>query len=335
VSIALQARSIGDDASLEALVGDWWDLWRRCPTATPFQSPAWLIAWWRAFRPGTLATLAAYHEDRLMGLAPFYCEEGELGRRLLPLGISISDYLDVLLDPACRDLAAASLASGALRLPMPWERWELEELAPEAAGREMPCPVGCRAEMSEQALCTVLILPETLDALASRVSRRKRRRLALARNRADRIGGFEVTTVGADAAPEFVDELIRLHRSRWQRRGEAGVLADERVGAFHKGVAPELHRRGLARFYLGTIGGRAVAALYTLRRGERLMLYLAGFDPEHSFESPGQLLVAHVVEAALAEGMREVHFLRGREAYKYEWNPVERVNLKRSFVRSP
>jgi CelD/BcsL family acetyltransferase involved in cellulose biosynthesis len=50
----LKAEEVADTAGLEALRADWVDLWRRVPTATPFQSPAWLVPWWRVFDDGEL-----------------------------------------------------------------------------------------------------------------------------------------------------------------------------------------------------------------------------------------------------------------------------------------
>ena len=98
-------------AALEAIEPAWWELWRRARTATPFQSPAWLIPWWRHFAPGELTTAAAWRDSRLIGLAPFYREDGALGRRLLPLGISVSDYPDVLLDDGEAEAAGALVAA--------------------------------------------------------------------------------------------------------------------------------------------------------------------------------------------------------------------------------
>ncbi len=40
------------DDDLDTIAADWRVLHARCPTASPFQSPDWLIPWWRAFRPG-------------------------------------------------------------------------------------------------------------------------------------------------------------------------------------------------------------------------------------------------------------------------------------------
>src|SRR3712207_9332638 len=48
----LTADRIADAEAFAALAPEWWDLWRRTPSATPFLSPAWLIRWWRHFHPG-------------------------------------------------------------------------------------------------------------------------------------------------------------------------------------------------------------------------------------------------------------------------------------------
>jgi len=46
-----QIEEICELAVLVSLADEWWDLWHRSPAATPFQSPAWLLAWWIALRP--------------------------------------------------------------------------------------------------------------------------------------------------------------------------------------------------------------------------------------------------------------------------------------------
>src|SRR3954466_11916365 len=104
----LPTETIDDMEALAALSPEWWDLWRRVG-ATPFQSPAWLVPWWRHFHPGTLFCVTVRDEGRLVGVAPCYVEDGAWGRRILPLGISLSDYLDVLLDPRSEREAGAAL----------------------------------------------------------------------------------------------------------------------------------------------------------------------------------------------------------------------------------
>jgi CelD/BcsL family acetyltransferase involved in cellulose biosynthesis len=326
----LEGRVLRRTADLEALEPAWWELWRQTPTSTPFQSPAWLIPWWRHFHPGELATVAVLWGDRLLGLAPSYLESGSYGRRLLPLGISVSDHHDVLLDPDHEAEAAQALVQAWSEDPS-WDRLELEELAPDAVALRLPSPSGCEDILADQSPCPVLELCGA--GFASVVPKPKRANLNTARNRAARQGPVAVArAVGADVA-EALEHLIRLHAGRWDSRGEGGVLSDPRVVAFHREAAPRLEAAGLLRLHTLHIAGTAVAALYGLRHGDRAYSYLTGFDPAYAFESPGVILLGHVIAQALAEGAREFHFLRGREAYKNEWGAIDRVNRRRTFRR--
>jgi hypothetical protein len=42
-------------------------------------------------------------------LGAFYIEDGARGRRILPLGMGASDYLDVLIDPQASDEVVTAL----------------------------------------------------------------------------------------------------------------------------------------------------------------------------------------------------------------------------------
>src|SRR3954470_16591308 len=75
---------------LVRLLPQWWALWDRCPSATPFQSP---------FAPALVAGVRhrrAFDYDRAprrpprVGLGAFYIEDGARGRRILPLGMGAS-----------------------------------------------------------------------------------------------------------------------------------------------------------------------------------------------------------------------------------------------------
>jgi CelD/BcsL family acetyltransferase involved in cellulose biosynthesis len=52
--------------------------------------------------------------------------------------------------------------------------------------------------------------------------------------------------------------------------------------------------------------------------------YLNGLDPDLPQLSPGTLTIAHMIQQAARDGMREIHFLRGRERYKYDWDAIDR-----------
>ena len=319
---------VSDVAALARLEPDWWALWRRCPNATPFQSPAWLLAWWRAFAPGLLATIAVWDGSELVGLAPFYLEESSA--RLLPAGLGVSDHLDVLAAPARAGETGHALGAALEALPT-WTRLSLEELAPGAAGLSVPAGAGWTEEARPQSACPVLPLSEG-KSIGAVIPARKLRKLRMARNRVARRSG-QMDRADAGSAALHLEALFRLHAARWESRGEVGVLADDAVRRFHEAAVPGLVAHGLLRSYRLRIEDRVAGLFYGFRSGDKLFAYLGGFDPAFSFESPGTVLMGHAIEEAIGEGVRELHLLRGQEPYKYEWGAVDRWNTCRVLRR--
>ncbi|RDI60020.1 GNAT family N-acetyltransferase [Microvirga subterranea] len=322
---------IHDDDDLLRLEPAWWDLWRRTPSATPFQSPAWVLSWWRVFHPGTLRAVAIHDRERLVALAPLYLEDGRWGLRLLPVGISLSDYLDAPVDPAHPGAAEAILET--IQADIVWDSCSFEELAPGSALLSRFPIANVNDKTMRQSACPVLVLPDVVEHLGECVPARKLRKLRMARNRAARRKGFSISAVDPSGTRTFLDELFRLHGARWQQQGETGVLAEHCVRSFHEAAAPALARAGLARMLLMSLEGRIAGAYYGFSHRDKAFAYLGGFDPEFAFESPGTILMGQAIEAAIAEGCSELHFLRGREPYKYEWGAIDRWSLRRTLTR--
>ena len=111
------------------------------------------------------------------------------------------------------------------------------------------------------------------------------------------------------------------------------MLADPRVLALHRDAAPGLLAAGALRLQVLRLGGVPAAAHYALLGGGgRVLLYLSGFDAARARESPGAILLGELIAWALAEGWRELHFLRGDEDYKYAWGATDRFNAARRLL---
>jgi CelD/BcsL family acetyltransferase involved in cellulose biosynthesis len=318
---------------LAALEPEWAALRRRVPAATPFQSPAWLLAWWRHLGGGELLVVAVRDGiGCLVGLAPLFIYADGSVRRLMPIGIGISDYLDILLDPSAEEAAAAALFA---RLRQERDRWDVvafEELNPSARLFALPCPPGWRDEVADQGGCPVLTLPKGAARIEDAIPRSKLYDLRLARNRAARRGEVSLERADARVLGEQLEALLRLHAARWATRGEpGGVLASPKVQDFHREAAPRLLAAGILRLYALRIDGEIVGSYYGFHQEGRAYAYLTGFDPAYEFESPGTVILAHAIEAAMREGAREFHMLRGGEPYKYAWGAVDRPNRRRCF----
>ncbi|WP_181703850.1 GNAT family N-acetyltransferase [Chthonobacter albigriseus] len=314
----LSARVVETTAGLHALEPAWWDLFARSPAATPFQSPAWLIPWWDAFAPGRLTTVAVEAGGRLVALAPLWFEDGPHGRRLLPVGIGITDYADVLLDPAFPAVADALMQ--ALGSIPDWEILSLEDLHPAAVARRLPVPPGWSADISDQSVCPVLDLANGTTSVPADRRRKIRRACRLLETR----GRTRIESVPAADVPAFLDVLFALHEARWRERGEPGIVADPRVQTFHRAALPRLAEAGLARLYTLNLDEQTVAAWYGLKGRGTTYAYLGGFDPAFAYESPGSVLMMHAIEVAVADGDRVFDFLRGEEDYKRGFGATNR-----------
>jgi CelD/BcsL family acetyltransferase involved in cellulose biosynthesis len=324
----LGIEEITTSAALEALAPAWSDLWRRAAAATPFQSPAWLIPWWHHFGHGDLLVLAVRELGRLVGMLPLYVyREGAL-RKLLPLGIGVSDYGDALLD--------AEHAQGAVRcmlahLAHTAERWDVCDLQPlpptsallAAEGRDFA------EERLELAPCPVLQLPGSAADLDAALPKRMRQNLRYYRRRAERQGALRCETARPESLPELLETFFALHGARWEQRGLPGVLADDAVRAFHTEAAAALMAQGVLRLHALRLDGRIVAMLYGFASKGRFYHYLGGFDPELRELSLGTLIIGHAVAQAMREDLSEFDFLRGREPYKYHWGAIDRPTFAR------
>jgi len=276
------AQCLRDFAALEALAPEWSALWERSPAATPVQSPLWLLPWWRHLGGGALIALALRQGGRLVALAPLFRPSG--GTPLLPLGIGISDYLDVLLDPDA--VSASALLDHLVALARAGEAIELHELPPSSPLVGAPPPRGWRSEMSQQSACPGLSLPRGGD-LRHCLPRKAFRDWRQAQRRCAAAGEVAIETADAQTCETLFTALTRLHARRWCERGEAGVLADPAVQRFHRAALPGFAAAGLLRLYALRIAGRIVAVYYGMAAKGRHYAYLSGFDPDFERHSVG------------------------------------------------
>jgi CelD/BcsL family acetyltransferase involved in cellulose biosynthesis len=113
---AVEFKLIDTTEQLTAFVPAWRELWQSDPQATPFQSPEWLMPWWRQFGNKNLCCVAIDHGGKAIGFLPFYVYEdsAKRQRQLLPLGIGTTDYLDGVFAPECSAKAISFAALAAM-----------------------------------------------------------------------------------------------------------------------------------------------------------------------------------------------------------------------------
>ncbi|GEJ58212.1 GNAT family N-acetyltransferase [Anaeromyxobacter diazotrophicus] len=324
---ALRLEEVGRFEQLAAARGAWEELWARAPGATPFSSPAWLLPWCEHLATGPPRALLAWRGRDLAALLPVFTYRDGAARVLGLLGGGVSDYQDLVAE----DGAAAEAALGWLadRQGAAFDRCDLRALPRSSLLLPAAEAAPLAAARAEDDLCSVLALPSRAAGLAAAgVSPGL---LAGARYQLRRLGrDGDVAFVRADAAslPDLLADLFRLHRARWASRGRPGLLASGRLEAFHAAAARGLLAAGVLRLHALRLAGRTLGVLHGFTARGRAYAYLTGFAPEAAPRSPGSVLFAHAAEEAIAEGARELDFLRGREPYKRRWGAQPRTTWR-------
>jgi CelD/BcsL family acetyltransferase involved in cellulose biosynthesis len=326
--------TLRDDDALTSLRAEWNDLFERCPTATPFQSYAWLRSWWGVYGvPGRLRLVLVRRGARLVAAAPLMLVRRWGCSVLTPLGGDLSDFTDVLVDEAVAAEAAKVLADALLAQP-DWQVIDFPETRQGAVvGRHLLAGwAGVHWEMPAS-LCLELAaspMEELVRNLPTHARKTVRRRL----NQIDRLD-IRLRVVPVDETGRAVVDLLRLHALQWHTRG----------------VNPQHLRPEFARHLTQTVRDMTEAgqaALLEYRTSERLIAsslviighdftggYLYGAHPDLQDRIDiTTMLVTTTVELAHRHGCSTMSMLRGAEAHKMRWRPREAVNQRLLLAHS-
>jgi CelD/BcsL family acetyltransferase involved in cellulose biosynthesis len=315
---------------LDKVSAEWSDLLLRSPSATPFQSPGWIITWWKYFGTGRLRALALRSNGRLAGLAPLYITDTGDGqpRELRMMGTGITDYMDLILESGLSRTGTSLIPDHLASTASDWDICDFQELRSDSALLGLPLTKKLHTCRLIQEVCPVLTLPASADAYYGSISPSFVTRIQRAKKALTRSAQVELVEADASTLTRFMDELFRLHGAAWEERNQTGVLSDTAVRSFHNEVAERFMSSGTLRLFGLQYEEKLIAVIYAFFSGSRFFFYIGGHDPEFARLSPGTVLMALVIEKAIDEGVGEIDFLRGSEKYKFNWGARARTNYR-------
>ena len=305
----IQIEEIVSATAFQELRPEWENLWRRCLRATPFQSPHWLLPWWKHFGGSGLWCLAVRAGGELVGLVPCFIWD----RKLLLIGTGITDYLDALIDPEWEAISMAAIMPLLTQQSHHWDQCDFQQLRANSSL--------CGTDAAVQDVCPVLDL-STPDVPMLK-------KAAYYLRHAANFGTVRIEAAAEQNFERCFSEFLRLHQLRWKNEA---VLKEADLKTFHYEVAFQFLRLAALRLYVLYLDRRAIAAWYGFESHRRVYYYLGGFDPAFEKLSPGAILIAHAIRQAREHGAREFDFLRGQERYKYSWGAHDTFTYRRQSV---
>ncbi len=325
-----------DESGFAALHDEWNALLAHSRCDTIFLTWEWQTTWWRYLGAcrGPLFVLAVRDAGRLIGILPLYLSEAGGVRTLAVVGcLEVSDYLDLIIEAGREEAVFAAFLAWLDGPDAPgWDRLELcNQPATSLAHTRLPemaRALGWQAETTQEDVCPVITLPppagedgweaylNTLDKKERHEIRRKLRRLE--REAPD--AALRVVTGGA-ALAEAMESFIALHR---QSRPDKHAFMTVEMQAFFRGIAAALAEAGWLHLSFLDIGSQPAASYFCFDYRNERLVYNSGYDAANSPQlSPGWVLLAEIIQDAIAAGRARFDFLQGNEDYKHRFGGVD------------
>jgi CelD/BcsL family acetyltransferase involved in cellulose biosynthesis len=180
--------------------------------------------------------------------------------------------------------------------------------------------LGMTTQVTSVIDCPYTVLPPTFEEYLAGVGANLRYNFRRRWRALEREGSVEfLTLAGGPELHERFGELVQLHRLRFGNQGKRSSFLAPEVQTFHADALTRLAAGGLARLFLLQVGGRTVAALYGFSSGKTFSFFQSGMDPAWAKLSVGLVLMGCSIREAIHSGHDHFDFLRGDEAYKFQW----------------
>ena len=330
-----------------ALEKEWNQLLKRSRFDNFFSTYEWQTTWWEYLGDGDLWIVAFRRSDNntLVGIAPLYLVTlnagPDAGKHELNLVgcIEVSDYLDIIMEQGWEHAVYTHLLRWLHSDDAPqWDIFDLCNL-PEVSTtyRDLAALYagsGLEVEVFQEDTAPQFALPRRFeDYLQNQVDKKQRHEIRRKQRRAEREATIGLMMVGKQHVLEAeVDDFVVLQRA--SREDKAEFMTPE-MRRFFLAVARRTLDMGVLRLFFLTINGEKAATMYAFEYNRRLWLYNSGYDPQaYAQLSPGWVMLAYVIEYAIAAGCSVFDFMQGNEEYKYRFG-AEDYKVMRVVVRRP
>lgn len=298
----------------------WDELLQRSGADPLFMCWDWQWRWWthhHAILGAELCLAGVYAGAELVGLAPFYARRASVRgvlhpRRMQLLGTAwrdsasaFSEYLEILVDQACRGTVLAAVAEWLEASA--WDELVLCCLRRGGAADELArthLPQIARVREVDPLTAWRTPLPADFEEFVQRLSPDVRRRVF---NQRRKLPNARVCYANEAEIPGYLDQMWRYSEDRW-----GGHEASREFRGFYRDIAHHALRQGQLRLSRLETNDGIVSVMFNKISGNCVYYLQSGFDPSISAGiSPGYLHFGYAIERACAEGIQYFDFLGG------------------------
>jgi CelD/BcsL family acetyltransferase involved in cellulose biosynthesis len=274
--------------------------------------------------------LVAEENDNIIGIAPLMRSPiGMLGLRrgkVEFIGAQDSDYNDFIITEE-RDECLKLFVEYLNLLPEKRDFVDLSDIPQNA--KCLPFLTRISKKLKPINDCPYLPLPRSFDEFLRMLSPKKRKYVTNGMKKLEK--DFDVEIADYSQPRQFkegMQDLFDLHQKKWTSEGCFGVFSNQSIRDFHLELADSFSRRKWLSLCVLKVSGTPVAVEYGFKYKSKYYAYLAGYDPDYSKYSVGNMLFVRIVNKLIQEGITQYDFLRGSEQYKDYWNALPKWNYQ-------
>jgi CelD/BcsL family acetyltransferase involved in cellulose biosynthesis len=220
---------LADPAAVDALVPEWREL-AAAAARSPFESPDWLLPWYRHYASGARPRVLTWRADgRLVGVAPLVMSRTrQMATAVTELhfgagfGPALRGQVDILASDEHRAAVLAGLIDWLREGPV---RWDVLNALRLPAGSATPAALAkagsetgwrtVRLTGVVRSVTYVIELPADLDGWARHLGAKARHNMRTEERRFERAGGSFEQRRDPAVAPDAVGAVRRLMAARW------------------------------------------------------------------------------------------------------------------------
>ncbi len=330
----MQIQYISEFADLEPHRAAWNHLAAETPTSTIFQTFEWFASWWEAFGEAyRLQLVLGFRDYRLVAVAPFVASQvrryGQSWTQLELAGGIPTDYRDFLY----REEGDAESLIHACQTSLRWDFLQLDRI-PAASPtmtlvrRAFP---GWRGTQFICDPCPAYVFTPEHDG-SEILSKKSIRRHE---NGMKRAGAVAVRHLSRSEEIEpYLEAFFAQHIARRAQTEDPSHFLDLRYQRFYRLLTQRLTRHHWLLLTVVTLDNEPVAFHFGFLYGQKLLWYKPAFSTTHAHLSPGEVLLASLFRYCREQGLRELDFTIGDEAFKSRFANVLRHNYCVEVFRS-
>jgi CelD/BcsL family acetyltransferase involved in cellulose biosynthesis len=285
----------------------------------PFLTPEWYGAWLESHPEEEPFAIAWRVDGQVRGVLPLVAVSRGPLRLLRFAGARRGDWFT----PACRPLDEEAMAAACAELLRSERRlWHAIRFDRVAAESRWPDALSAAAGIAPAQRLRGDVLPyiefgeDGFDGYMAARSRNFRSQLGRRRRRLERDHGLTFRSTSSPGELEAdLDVFFRLHDERWRSREESSSQ-DPATRRHQRLFAAAALERGWLRLWTAEADGEPAGSWYGWRIGGRYCYALAGLSERFEPFGLGNVLLAHTIEQAAAEGAAVYDLMWGDEGYK-------------------